>query len=446
MSTFSIDGLISGLNTTEVIGKLLEIERAPVRQLQARRSEADARLAAWRTLNTKLTTLEDRARALAVPLTYAAARATSTNTAVLVASASPGAALGTYTVTVNRLASAHQIATATTFADKDAEVFGTGTLTIQVGAQSKDVTISQGQNSLTGIAAAINAANAGVHAAVVQVDGGYRLLLTSKTSGAGGAITVTDNLTGGSQALGSFTEVTPAQDAEIVLGSGAGAITVHRSTNVVSDLLPGVTLALAGTGSVTVTVERDQEAIRKAVRDFVAAYNDLSEAMAQYGRYNASTKERGVLQGDGTLQRIQRLLPDDVLETEVAGQSLKRLSDLGVRLGRDGKLTLDESKLTDALEGRFEEAKAVLQAAGGRLRDDTDALTRTDGAVWAAIDALNNRITGFDRRIQTLEERVERKRAELVRMFTNLERALGQLRAQGDWLTSQIRQLEGSGR
>ncbi|MDR7597435.1 MAG: flagellin hook IN motif-containing protein, partial [Armatimonadota bacterium] len=55
-------------------------------------------------------------------------------------------------------------------------MFGTGTVTVTVNGQATDVTITSGQNSLAGIAAAVNAAGAGVYAAVVQVDGGWRLL------------------------------------------------------------------------------------------------------------------------------------------------------------------------------------------------------------------------------------------------------------------------------
>lgn len=446
MSTFSIDGLISGLNTTDVINKLLEIERAPVRQLEARKGQANLKLSAWRTLNTKLAALEERAGALALSVTYQAAKATSSDTGVVVASASTGAPSGTYALTVNRLASTHQVST-DTFADKDAQVFGTGTLTVTVGGNATDVTIADGQNSLSGIASAVNAAGAGVYAAVVQVDGGYRLLLTSRTSGAAGAISVdTSGLVGGTEALSFPNELSPAQDAELVLGTGPGAVTVHRPTNTVTDLLPGVTLALAGTGSVTVTVEQDLEAVKKAVRDFVAAYNDVADSLAQYGRYDPDTKQRGPLQGDGTLQRIQAQLPDAVLRTEVADQTLKRLSDLGVRVGRDGRLSLDESKLADALQGRFDEARRVLEAAGAKLRDVADQLTKVDGPVWLAIDALNSRIRSYDQQITRWEDRVERKREQLVRMFTQLEKSLGQLRSQGDWLAQQIQRLGGSSR
>jgi flagellar hook-associated protein 2 len=446
VSTFSVDGLVSGLNTTEIINKLLQVERAPVQQLQARKADADARLAAWRAINSRLATLEDRAGVLARSLTYQAAKATTSDTRVAVASATPGAPPGTYTLTVNRLASAHQLST-DTFADKDALVFGTGTLTVTVNGSSTDVTIADGQNSLSGLAAAINAAGAGVYAAVVQVDGGYRLLLSSRTSGSAGAVSVdTSGLVGGTETLAFPHELSPAQDAEVVLGTGAGAVTVHRPTNVVTDLLPGVTLALAGTGTVTVTVERDVEAVKKAVREFVAAYNDVVDALTQYGRYDPETRQRGALQGDGTLQRIQAQLPDAVLRTEVADQTLKRLSDLGVRVGRDGKLTLDESKLADALQGRPEEARRVLEAAGGRLRDVADGLTRPDGPVWLAMDALNSRIRSYDQQITRWEDRVERKREQLVRMFTELEKSLGQLRSQGDWLAQQIQKLGGNSR
>ncbi len=444
MSTFSIDGLISGLNTTDVINRLLEVERAPVRKLEARKNEASARLAAWRTLNTKLSNLEDRAAALARSLTYQAAKATSSDSRVLVASASSGAPGGTYTLTVNRLASFHQIGTST-YADKDAQVFGAGTVTVTVNGQATDVSIGSGQSSLWGIAAAINASGAGVYAAVVQVDGGWRLLLTSRTSGAAGAVSVdASGLAGGSETLTFPYELSPAQDAEVALGSGAGAVTVHRPSNLVTGLLPGLTLALAGTGTVTVAVEQDLEAVKKAVREFVAAYNDVVDSLTQYGRYDPNTQQRGALQGDGTLQRIQAQLPDAVLRAEVPGQTLKHLSDLGVRVGRDGRLTLDESKLADALQGRFDESRRVLEAAGARLRDLADGLVKAGGPVWLAVDGLNHRIRTYDQQIGRWEDRVERKRDQLVRMFTELEKSLGQLRSQGDWLAMQIRRFGGN--
>ncbi len=444
MSTFSIDGLISGLNTTEVINKLLEIERAPIRRLEARKAEVNARASAWRALSTKLTTLEDRAATLTTGLTYLAVRASSTDPSVVVASASPGAPLGTYPLTVNRLASAHQIST-DTFVDKDAQIFGTGTLTITVGTTSTQVPIGAGQNSLAGIASAVNASGAGVSASVVQVDGGYRLLLTSKTTGAQGAVSVdATNLSGGSAVLSFPHEVNPAQDAEVVLGTGSGAVTVHRPSNVISDLIPGVTLALGGTGTGTVTVEWDREAVKRSVREFVTAYNELVDALARYGRYDATTGQRGALQGDGTLQRIQAQLPEGVLRTEVSDQVLKRLADLGVQLGRDGRLTLDESKLSEALQGRFDEARRVLEVLGSRMRDLADGFTRTGGPVELALDGLEVRLRSLDRQVSTWEARVEQKRQQLMRTFTNLERALGQLRSQGDWLALQLRRLGGS--
>lgn len=445
MSTFSIDGLVSGLNTTEVISRLLEVERAPIRRLEARKAELNARAAAWRVLNTRLASLEDRAAALASSLTYLATKAASTDTGVVVASTSPGAAPGTYTLTVNRLASAHQLSTETVV-DRDAQVFGTGTLVVTVGTTSTEVTVAEGQNSLSGIASAINASGAGVYASVVQVDAGYRLVLTSRTSGAAGAVTVdTSGLAGGTESLSLPHQVSPAQDAEVVLGSGTGAITVHRPSNVVSDLLPGVTLVLAGVGTVTVTVEQDLDAVKKAVRDFVAAYNDVADGLTQYGRYDPEAKQRGALQGDGALQRIQAELPDAVLRAGVADQSLRRLSDLGVRVGRDGRLALDESKLADALQGRFQEARRVLEAAGGQVRDVAASLTRTDGAVGLALSALEGRLRSLDQQVSVWEDRVEQKRQQLVRTFTYLERALGQLRSQGDWLLAQLHRLGGSG-
>lgn len=112
---------------------------------------------------------------------------------LVTAVAAGGAPVGVYGLRVNQLARAHQIA-AQGFADSNSEITQ-GTLQLGIGSASTTITIDSTNNPLSGLAAAINNANAGVTATIVN-DGRshpYRLLLTSSKSGTANAITVVNN-------------------------------------------------------------------------------------------------------------------------------------------------------------------------------------------------------------------------------------------------------------
>jgi flagellar hook-associated protein 2 len=136
-------------------------------------------------------------------------------------------------------------------------------------------TVSTGSGTLADVAAAINSANAGVGASAVKVaDGSWRLQMTSRTTGANGAIAIDGSVLAG---IGGLRESAEAQNAQITIGSGAGAFAVENSTNTFSDVLQGVKLNVTAvsTEPVTVDVARDDEALATDVEALVSAANSL---------------------------------------------------------------------------------------------------------------------------------------------------------------------------
>ncbi len=196
-------GPASGINYSQILAALQQYLSQPITVLQTQEGVYNNQLSAWQTIGTDLTNLNNAAQALASPSLLQNYTATSSNTGVATATASPTALPGTYSFTVNQLAQANEIgsqgvaSTSTTVAGS-----GTGTFNITVNVTTTDVTL----NSTTGytladLAQAINNANAGVSAAIVN-DGSandpYRLVLTSNNTGTNNAISVTNNLSGGS--------------------------------------------------------------------------------------------------------------------------------------------------------------------------------------------------------------------------------------------------------
>ncbi len=196
-------GPASGINYSQILAALQQYLSQPITVLQTQEGVYNNQLSAWQTIGTDLTNLNNAAQALASPSLMQNYTATSSNTGVATATASSSALPGTYSFTVNQLAQANEIgsqgvaSTSTTVAGS-----GTGTFNITINGTTTNVTL----NSTTGytladLAQAINNANAGVSAAIIN-DGSandpYRLVLTSNNTGTNGAISITNNLSGGS--------------------------------------------------------------------------------------------------------------------------------------------------------------------------------------------------------------------------------------------------------
>ncbi len=360
-SGVNFTGLASGIDTSKAIEGLTAINQRRIDALKAQQAKISGKQTAFATLQGKLFDLQFKANALARSAggAFDGRKVTASDATVVTAVAGTAAVPGNYTLTVNSLAQAGQVASGG-FTDPNAAI-KQGTLTLQVGTgTATTVTVDSRNASLQGLADAVNAAGGDVRAAVIN-DGSatpYRLLLTATKTGAANAISVTNNLTsGGGAAIDPAAQVVQAAaDASVTVGSGAGALTVNNPTNQVTKLIPGVSLDLLRADPakpLTLSVVNDTEATVKAVSDFVEAYNGIRDSLAEFTRFDPEAKAGGVLQGN----RDALTLGDDlaaVLTTAVPGlnPNVNRLSAVGLSITDKGKLTFDSSKLTAALNGQ----------------------------------------------------------------------------------------------
>jgi flagellar hook-associated protein 2 len=195
--TLSVGGLVSGLNTSQIIQGLLAVQQQQITAVQTRESAVQARETAYKALQAQLLGFQTGVTQLAQTVNgpFDGRTATSSNTAAVTAAGSGGAVPGVYALTVNALAQANEVASQG-FAGATGPI-STGTLTVGSGGQSATITIDNTNNTLQGLASAINAAAAGVNAAVVNTGAAgqpYRLLLTATRTGTANAITLTNNL------------------------------------------------------------------------------------------------------------------------------------------------------------------------------------------------------------------------------------------------------------
>ena len=459
MSGMAVDGLISGLQTSDLISKMMDIERAPQQLLQQQQSLLQSAISAFQSLNTKFTSLASAAKAitgdsLMQNTSWKAVTATSSDTTRVAVSAQPGAAAASLTFTVNQLASAATTFSSGTTAATTDVVTNAPSLTMTKNGVTTTIALTTG--TLDDVVKSVNAANAGVTATAVQVSpGAYKLQLTSSTTGAddGKGITLTKG--GGASpfntsSLGSLT-VNAGNDAQIYVGPAGSGYTISRPSNTISDLIPGATLTLLKadpTANTTVTLAADPNAAADAVSKMVDAVNSIFGQIKLDASYNQTTKKGGAFTGDPLTRTLQQQLAS-AATNGVTGNALGSPGLAGVSINRDGTLTFDKQKFLDAYAKDPASVQAVLGAGttaspgvAGRLaaiaKSATDIGT---GSLTLAISNRQSQVSALGTQISAWDDRLALKQKTLQSQFTAMETALGNMKSQSNWLAGQIASL-----
>lgn len=370
-STLGIDGLASGLKTSELIAKMMEVEKRPLTLMQNKKTELQSKTDAWRDINSKLLTMRNSASVLKSTLTFKGRKATSSDSETISASSITGAVAGSFKVEVLSLAQAHTI-TSNGQTSASSALNKSGLIKIN----GKDVSINE-TDSLNVIAEKINnTTDIGVTAAVVQVGkDSYKLTLTSQKAGAANVINLEDdpekNILAGLGLTDPKNVVQSAQNAEFKVNG----VFIERESNEISDVIQGVTLNLnkANPGkTVTINVDTDFDQIVSAVKSFVEQYNAVTNQMEDYSKYDPQTKEKGVLFGDSTLNSMYSQLRRFISQTvSSANPAISQLNLVGITTGKVGSgidaakagdLELDETKLREMLKSNFDDVAKLFGA------------------------------------------------------------------------------------
>ncbi|MEP5765412.1 MAG: flagellar filament capping protein FliD [Halieaceae bacterium] len=408
----TVSGLGSGLDIEGLVTQLVAAERqAPELRLNQEEAIAQARLSAFGQVKSALSSFQSSITALNGTSLYNKRDSSSSDPDAISVSAGSSAAEGSYDIQVTQLAAKHSLASGS-FADLNQTAVGTGTLTIRLGTTDynsgtdtynsftlnpeRDVLsldIDSSNNTLAGISDAINAADAGVRAAVVNDGSGYRLLLSSEFTGLENSleVVVDDDDGNDTNAAGLSQLAFNASATQLEQSSAASdaALTINgllvaSADNNVSDALTGVSLDLnkLTTDPVQITVSRDLAAVEAAVNGFIAGFNEFQATLTSLAGYNPDSGQGGLLQGDFTVgaieNRIKNLLrgvPDGV------SGDLQRLSQLGISTQSDGTLLLEGDALQTALEEDLDGVMALFSALGQSNNSQVSYLGSSDSTV-----------------------------------------------------------------
>ncbi|HEB60051.1 MAG TPA: flagellar hook protein [Gammaproteobacteria bacterium] len=395
MASISSAGLGSGLDVQGLVDQLVTSEGQPTQErLDRKEVGIQASLSAIGTFKSALGEVKSSLTGLQTASAFQKKSVTVNREGFVSASAGAEAFPGRYRIEVESLASAQRLSSGVFTADTD--TVGSGTLTFQRGRVDAasgafvpdpkqppvSVDITAENSSLRGIATAINDADIGMRASIINSGEGFVLVLGSESSGAQSSLRITvldadgnDSDTFGLSALAfdpgapegggrNLTENTAARDAVVIVDG----ITVASASNTLTDVIPGLKLELEsvtdGQG-VTVDVEADREAVVAAINGFVEAFNTFVANANELTRFDPETRERGPLLGDaavrGVMSQLRRIVSDSYAEVNDRYPSL---ASIGIQTERDGTLSVDGARLQAAIDTDFEEVTRLFARTG----------------------------------------------------------------------------------
>lgn len=393
MASISSLGIGSGVLTSDLVDQLVQAERAPTEnRLKQKTEQTQALLSAYGKLRSAITELRLPMRQLSAPDNLKAFSASSSNEGIGVSVDSTKASRGTYSVDVTSLAGAQALASRDVFADRDATSVGQGTLTLNVGDKTTNITIDGSNDTLQGLANAINDSDAGVSAGVIDTGNGFQLVLSADETGTANAVSISvSGDTGGTdtdnQGLSRFAfnsgmdvdaglkETIAASDAVMKING----VEVTRSTNSFENVIDGLTFDITETGSSIIKVQQDFGAVADRVQGFVDKFNVLQSTIDSLAGFNAEAGVGSLLTGDSTVRSIQNQLRQ-VLTRVVPGlenSSVRSLADVGITTNFEtGGLQFDRAKFEEQLKNNPDDVTALF-AEQGRTTDSQVEFVRS---------------------------------------------------------------------
>ncbi|GAB3248307.1 flagellar filament capping protein FliD [Chitinimonas naiadis] len=383
-------------------------------------SSTQVRLSGYGRLQSALSDLGNIASRYDTPNEVATYSAKSDKSSITASVDQPQGAVKTLAVQVTQLAQSQRLQSQA-FADADTTQLGGGSLTFQSGSigsggsvtangPSRTVNISASDSTLNGIATAVNRANIGISAKVVQDGSNSRLEFIGKSTGGNQAfrIQVGDNDGGNSdssqglsrlaydpaagQGVGqNLTSLRSAQDAQLQVDGRP----LFSASNSFRNAVPGIGLSVSETGSANITISRDSTQAGKSAKALADAYNAFLSQSAN-------------VPADGLTRRIGSSVDQALDGAEVGtGQSRLTLAQAGIARSQDGKLAVNEQKFQQAFTKDAEGVSKLLASVADRLENagskaQSDTLRTTSNALRGNADGSNP----YSRQANQLQERL----------------------------------------
>ncbi len=452
----TISGIGSGLDINSLVKQLMSAEQQPMNQIRKQESTTNSKISAYGQLSSSISAFQSALKGLSG--TGLGACTASSSSGAITVTTSSGASPGNYNVQVTQLAQAAKLVSPG-HADASASL-GAGTLSISV-AGGASVALAPAGTSLNELRDAINAANLGVTANVVDDGGanGKRLMIAGKDTGSGKTIALS-----GTGALAGFSfdpnaavnfgydgsgnppsvmsQTQPAQDAVVSIDG----MKITSATNTISGALPGVTLRVTQTttSAATIDVQRDAGAVKSSVNAMVKAWNDLKSLVGTQTAWNDSSRTGAVLHGDSGPASVLRHMRNAITQAVAGAGGYTRLTDVGISFQKDGTLAVNDSKLQSALDNHPSDLQALFAGSDGvatRLNTLVTGMLGESGLITTRKDGLNATLRGLTRRESAEQARLDAMESRYRAQYTRLDASLSSMQNTSTYLAQQLAKL-----
>jgi flagellar hook-associated protein 2 len=442
-------GAGAGFDTKKIVEALVNAERAPAEaRIKSRIAESESKISGLGQAVSILNVVKDAALRLNDAKDFQTFAVSNSQTSAFSATSTTSARAGSNNITVSQIAQ-EQRSVSNGFASETAAFAAESfTLSLSVGATSATTTeITVTDASLQGTVSAINAAKLGVTAEIVDtgVAGDrYRIQLIGET-GAEQAFSLTSD----DDSI-SFSSVQAATDAQL----NVNGINFTRSTNVIDDVLTGVSLTVntVTDGAANLNISQDNSQARANIVDFVAIYNEAQRQMKDL----ANSSIDGALAGDSIFRSLTSSLRNIVLGSSSSGSGdISNLSDMGISVARTGELVVDDAKLDDALANSYSDVIQMFSAntddqstsssdvaglAGDITKLITDA-TDSDSYLVTQQTTLETGNSEREEQLTALAERMERVEERYNRQFLAMQQIIDQMNSTRESMKSSFDNL-----
>jgi len=447
-------GAGAGFDTKKIVEALVNAEKVPTEsRINSKISEAEDKISGLGKAVSILNVVKDAASRLNDAKDFKTFAVSNSQTNAFSATSTSSARAGSNNISVSQIAQ-EQRSVSNAFASETSKFnSGTITLSLTVGSTTTSTTdITVADASLQGTVTAINAANLGVTAEIVDTGSTtnrYRIQLIGET-GSEKAFSLTS-----SDSAISFSSVQSASDAQL----NVNGIDFIRSSNVIDDVLTGVSLTLntATSGTANLNISQDNNEARANIVDFVSIYNEAQRQLKEL----TNSSIGGELAGDSIFRSLTSTLRTTILSTSSsAGTNIANLSDMGISVSRSGELEVNDTKLDNALSNNYSDVIQMFSA-----NTDDQSVASTDVAGLAGdINRIITNVTSADAYLVTqqqvladanaerqveltdLEERMERVEERYNRQFLAMQQIIDQMNSTRESMESSFENLPFSNR
>lgn len=454
MSISASAGVGSGIDINGLVSQLVQADGQPaLNALNKKESSAKTRLSALGTFKSALAEFQTAVKKLSDGSAFKTQQVASSNEAFATVKTGTGAVSGSYAIEVMQMAKPQKnigsvgYATATTPAITTAGALHFNSVN---GKPAFDINLATGDN-LANVRDKINtdtnAISNGIQASIINVDNGSggtvsKLVLSSKNPGTANSFEVS-SATGPATLLGlGETPTSAALDAKIKVDGQIAS----RSTNTLTDVIPGVTIDLKSVPTTAtpfnIDVTLDTKSIKDAGQGFVDSYNKLQAVMKDLSKYDAATKKAGALNGDSTLRDVQTQIRGAVGSiVSSAGSTTNSLALIGMSIDKVGVMSLDSTKFDKVMNTNLNALSQVFSATDGvaaKLEAKLSVKLQSGGVFDTQTNNLNANLKTITKDRENVQYRLDKLEKTLLKQFQAMDSTVGKFKGTGSFLSQKF--------